>query len=142
MAGSLLMLGSILYLHGLTNSFDYVDITKMMASGQMQFTSRDQMFIFVGLLAAFAVKAPIFPLHTWLPNTYAEAPMPATLLLAAVMSKMGTYGLLRFGISLSSHGSTPLCPLDCDLRDHRNRLWSAAGVGSAEHKTFDRLLFV
>ena len=101
MAGSVLMLGSILYLHALTNSFDYVDIIKMVAAGQMQFTARDQLFIFFGLLAAFAVKAPIFPLHTWLPNTYSEAPMPATFLLAAIMSKMGTYGLLRFGITLA-----------------------------------------
>ncbi len=101
MAGSVLMLGSILYLHSLTNSFDYIDIVKMMTGGQIQFTARDQALIFFGFLAAFAVKAPIFPLHTWLPNTYAEAPMPATFLLAAVMSKMGTYGLLRFGISMA-----------------------------------------
>jgi NADH-quinone oxidoreductase subunit M len=68
------------------------------------------MFIFFGLLAAFAVKAPIFPLHTWLPNTYAEAPMPATLLLAAVMSKMGTYGLLRFGITLAPLAAHQFAP--------------------------------
>jgi NADH-quinone oxidoreductase subunit M len=101
MAGSVLMLGSILYLHSLTNSFDYVDILRAVSSGAISFSARDQLFIFFGLLAAFAVKAPIFPLHTWLPNTYAEAPMPATFLLAAVMSKMGTYGLLRFGITLA-----------------------------------------
>jgi NADH-quinone oxidoreductase subunit M len=110
MAGSVLMLGSILYLHSLTNSFDYVDIVKMMTGGQIQFTARDQLFIFFGLLAAFAVKAPIFPLHTWLPNTYAEAPMPATFLLAAVMSKMGTYGLLRFGITMAPAAAHRFAP--------------------------------
>ena len=110
MAGSLLMLGSILYLHSLTNSFDSVDILKAVSSGQVSFTARDQMFIFFGLLAAFAVKAPIFPLHTWLPNTYAEAPMPATFLLAAVMSKMGTYGLLRFGITLAPAAAHHFAP--------------------------------
>ena len=110
MAGSVLMLGSILYLHSFTNSFDYVEITKLIASGQVPFTARDQMFIFFGLLAAFAVKAPIFPLHTWLPNTYAEAPMPATFLLAAVMSKMGTYGLLRFGITLAPAAAHRFAP--------------------------------
>jgi NADH-quinone oxidoreductase subunit M len=110
MAGSLLMLGSILYIHSLTNSFDYVDIVKTIANGQTPFSGRDQMFIFFGLLAAFAVKAPIFPLHTWLPNTYAEAPMPATLLLAALMSKMGTYGLLRFGITLAPGAAHQFAP--------------------------------
>jgi NADH-quinone oxidoreductase subunit M len=110
MSGSVLMLGSILYLHSLTNSFDYVDILRAVSTGQVAFTARDQMFIFFGLLAAFAVKAPIFPLHTWLPNTYAEAPMPATFLLAAVMSKMGTYGLLRFGITMAPGAAHRFAP--------------------------------
>ena len=110
MAGSVLMLGSILYIHSLTNSFDYVDIIRMVASGQAPFTQRDQLLIFFGFLAAFAVKAPIFPLHTWLPNTYAEAPMPATFLLAAIMSKMGTYGLLRFGITFAPAAAHRFAP--------------------------------
>jgi len=110
MAGSVLMLGSILYLHSLTKSFDYVDILKSLASGQVSLTARDQILIFVGFLAAFAVKAPIFPLHTWLPNTYTEAPMPATFLLAAVMSKMGTYGLLRFAVALSPSAAHRFAP--------------------------------
>ena len=110
MAGSVLMLGSILYLHGLTGSFDYVDILKAVSSGQFTLSGYDQVLIFAGFLAAFAVKAPIFPLHTWLPNTYAEAPMPATFLLAAVMSKMGTYGLLRYGIALAPAAAHRFAP--------------------------------
>jgi NADH-quinone oxidoreductase subunit M len=110
MSGSLLMLGSILYLHSLTGSFDYVDILKAFSSGQAILSPRDQTLIFVGFLAAFAVKAPIFPLHTWLPSTYAEAPMPATFLLAAVMSKMGTYGLLRYAIVLAPTAAHRFAP--------------------------------
>ncbi len=110
MAGSLLMLGSILYIHSLANSFDYVEIVRMIAAGQLPLTARDQAFIFAGFLAAFAVKSPIFPLHTWLPNTYAEAPMPATLLIAGVMSKMGTYGLIRFAITLAPGAAHKYAP--------------------------------
>jgi len=110
MAGSVLMLGSILYLHVLTGSFDYIDIIKAVSSGQVPLSQRDQILIFAGFLAAFAVKAPIFPLHTWLPNTYAEAPMPATFLLAAVMSKMGTYGLLRYGVTLAPAAAHRFAP--------------------------------
>jgi NADH-quinone oxidoreductase subunit M len=110
MAGSVLMLGSILYLHGLTGSFDYLEILQAVSSGRIPLSARDQILIFVGFLAAFAVKAPIFPLHTWLPNTYAEAPMPATFLLAAVMSKMGTYGLLRYGITLAPAAAHRFAP--------------------------------
>ena len=110
MAGSVLMLGSILYLHSLSHSFDYIDIARAITGGQFSLTPRDQMLIFFGFLAAFAVKAPIFPLHTWLPNTYAEAPMPATFLLAAVMSKMGTYGLIRFAITLAPGAAHRFAP--------------------------------
>jgi len=110
MAGSVLMLGSILYLHSLTGSFDYVDILRAVSSGQFTLSAQEQVLIFAGFLAAFAVKAPIFPLHTWLPNTYAEAPMPATFLLAAVMSKMGTYGLLRYGIALAPAAAHRFAP--------------------------------
>jgi NADH-quinone oxidoreductase subunit M len=110
MAGSVLMLGSILYLHSLTGSFDYVDILRAVSSGQFTLNGSQQVLIFAGFLAAFAVKAPIFPLHTWLPNTYAEAPMPATFLLAAVMSKMGTYGLLRYGIALAPAAAHRFAP--------------------------------
>jgi NADH-quinone oxidoreductase subunit M len=71
------------------------------ASGKLTLSPDQQLFLFLGFFMAFAVKVPIFPFHTWLPNTYTQAPMPATFLLAAVMSKMGTYGLLRFALTMS-----------------------------------------
>ncbi|MBV9302246.1 MAG: NADH-quinone oxidoreductase subunit M [Acidobacteriaceae bacterium] len=100
MAGSVMMLGSIIYLHSQTGTFDYVEILNGIASGRVMLSSHQQLLLFLGFFAAFAVKVPIFPLHTWLPNTYAEAPMPATFLLAAAMSKMGAYGLIRYCLPL------------------------------------------
>lgn len=105
MTGSVLMLACILYLHSYTGSFDYVEIMKGLNSGAITLTSRQQLFLFLGFFAAFAVKVPIFPFHTWLPNAYTQAPTPATFLLAAVMSKMGAYGLLRFCLTLTSSGA-------------------------------------
>ncbi len=105
MAGSVLMLGSILYVHSQTGSFDYVDIMNAMGSGRVVFTPAQQLYLFLGFFAAFAVKVPIFPLHTWLPDTYTQAPTPATFLLAAVMSKMGTYGLIRYSLSMAPMGA-------------------------------------
>ena len=99
--GSVLMLGSILYLHSQVGTFDYVDIMSALASGRFIITPTQQLYLFLGFFAAFAVKVPIFPLHTWLPDTYAQAPTPATFLLAAIMSKMGAYGLLRYSITLA-----------------------------------------
>ncbi|HEX7360047.1 MAG TPA: NADH-quinone oxidoreductase subunit M [Bryobacteraceae bacterium] len=100
MLGSVLMLASILYLHSVTGTFDYVEMMQGFTSGRLMLTGTQQTLLFLGFFAAFAIKTPIFPLHTWLPDTYTQAPMPATMLLAAVMSKMGVYGLLRFSITL------------------------------------------
>ncbi len=105
MLGSVLMLASIIFLHTLTGTFDYVEILNAFASGRVILSPAQQTFLFLGFFAAFAVKVPIFPFHTWLPNAYAEAPMPATFLLAAVMSKMGAYGLIRYCLPLFPMGS-------------------------------------
>jgi NADH-quinone oxidoreductase subunit M len=105
MFGSVLMLGSIIYLLTLTGTTDYIGIMSAFASGHPPLSPDQQLLLFLGFFMAFAVKVPIFPFHTWLPNAYTQAPMPATFLLAAVMSKMGTYGLLRFSISMAPGGA-------------------------------------
>lgn len=103
--GSVLMLGSIIYLHSLTKTFDFAEIMNSFSSGQVLLTPQQQLFLFLGFFAAFAVKVPIFPFHTWLPETYEQAPAPATFLLAAIMSKMGAYGLIRFAVTLGPNGA-------------------------------------
>jgi NADH-quinone oxidoreductase subunit M len=110
MVGSVLMLGSIIYLHSRTGSFDYVEILNAINSGRATLSPTEQFLLFLGFFAAFAVKVPIFPFHTWLPNTYTEAPAPATFLLAAVMSKMGAYGLIRFAVVLFPVGASRCAP--------------------------------
>lgn len=105
MLGSLMMLVSIIYLHSQAGTFDYVEIMSALQSGRVILSPTQQFYLFLGFFAAFAVKAPIFPLHTWLPDSYTLAPAPATFLLAAVMSKMGTYGLLRYSLTLAPAGA-------------------------------------
>lgn len=105
MFGSVLMLASIIYLLSIAGTTDYLDILSAFATGRVTLVPQQQLLIFLGFFVAFAVKVPIFPFHTWLPNTYTSAPMPATFLLAAVMSKMGTYGLLRFALTMSPGGA-------------------------------------
>ena len=70
-----------------------------------------QGLIFLAFTAAFAVKAPIFPFHTWSPDAYAEAPTSGSVILAAVMAKMGTYGIIRFDLSLFPRAVVDLAPL-------------------------------
>src|SRR5437879_13563328 len=57
-------------------------------------------WLFVGFFIAFAVKVPLFPFHTWLPDAHVEAPTAGSVLLAGVLLKMGTYGMLRFNLAL------------------------------------------
>ena len=108
--GSVFMLGSIIYLHSQAGTFDYVEIMNALQSGRVILSATQQLCLFLGFFAAFAVKVPIFPLHTWLPDTYTLAPAPATFLLAAVMSKMGAYGLLRYSITLVPGGAHRCAP--------------------------------
>jgi NADH-quinone oxidoreductase subunit M len=70
-----------------------------------------QVLLFLAFTAAFAVKAPIFPFHTWSPDAYAEAPTGGAVILAAVMAKMGTYGIIRFDLNLFPRAVVDLAPL-------------------------------
>jgi len=74
-------------------------------------TTTAQVLCFLAFTAAFAVKAPIFPFHTWSPDAYAEAPTGGAVILAAVMAKMGTYGIIRFDLSLFPRAVVDLAPL-------------------------------
>lgn len=71
----------------------------------------DQEWIFIGLFLGFAVKIPLVPFHSWLPDAYTEAPTPASMILAGILFKLGAYGLLRFGIFMLPQAATRLAPL-------------------------------
>ena len=96
MAGSALMLVAILYIFTRTQTFDYPTIMQLMDSGRLNLTEAQQMGLFLAFFLAFAIKVPLFPFHTWLPDAHVEAPTAGSVMLAAVMLKMGTYGLVRF----------------------------------------------
>jgi NADH-quinone oxidoreductase subunit M len=100
MVASVFMLAAIIWLYAKSGSFDFVTIQQMIASGQMGLSPHAAQWLFLGFFVAFAVKVPIWPLHTWLPDAHVEAPTAGSVLLAGVLLKMGTYGLLRFNIGL------------------------------------------
>ena len=91
--GSLLMLISLVYLYMQTPA-NHADAASVMYAIKLDSTT--QQFIFWGLFVAFAIKMPIFPFHTWQPDTYTESPTPATMLLSGIMLKMGIYSLYRW----------------------------------------------
>jgi NADH-quinone oxidoreductase subunit M len=100
MAGSVLMLGAIIFLYNRTGTFDYGEIQGMIQTGSLVFSPRAELLLFLAFFLAFAIKVPVFPLHTWLPDAHVEAPTAGSLMLASIMLKMGTYGLLRFCLPL------------------------------------------
>jgi NADH-quinone oxidoreductase subunit M len=100
MVASVFMLGSIIWLYLHVGSFDYIEIQAALLSGKIPGIDHAALWLFLGFFAAFAVKVPLFPFHTWLPDAHVEAPTAGSVLLAGVLLKMGTYGLMRFNVAL------------------------------------------
>src|SRR5690349_7725581 len=101
MIASVFMLAGILWLYAKTGSFDFVVIQSALRGGSVpDFTGLAPLLLFLGFFIAFAVKVPLFPFHTWLPDAHVEAPTAGSVLLAGVLLKMGTYGMLRFNLGL------------------------------------------
>jgi NADH-quinone oxidoreductase subunit M len=96
MAGSVLMLAAIIFLYNRAGTFDYAAILSSLESGKVMLSHGEETFLFLAFFIAFAIKVPVFPLHTWLPDAHVEAPTAGSVMLASLMLKMGTYGLLRF----------------------------------------------
>jgi NADH-quinone oxidoreductase subunit M len=100
MAGSMLMLAAIIFLYTRTGTFDYATILDSLSTGRVAFSHLEETLLFLAFFIAFAIKVPLFPLHTWLPDAHVEAPSAGSLMLASVMLKMGTYGLVRFCVPM------------------------------------------
>lgn len=112
LAGSLFMLVGILFLAfvstptGAEFSLDYLQVQKNIAN----LAPDTQNWLFLAFAAAFIVKVPLVPFHSWLPDAYAEAPAPALALIAGAMSKTGAYGFLRFGVFLFPGAAATFAP--------------------------------
>jgi NADH-quinone oxidoreductase subunit M len=113
MVGSLLMLVAILYLFHANGgmSFDLVQITQRLSSGELVLNPAAEFWLFMAFLIAFAIKVPMFPFHTWLPDAHVEAPTAGSVILAGVLLKMGTYGLLRFCLPMFPTTAVSMAPL-------------------------------
>jgi NADH-quinone oxidoreductase subunit M len=95
LAGSLLMLVALIYVYYQTPGAHSFDIGALYAAGKLM-SPAEQSLVFWGLFLAFAVKMPVFPFHTWQPDTYTVAPAQGTMLLSAIMLKMGLFGVIRW----------------------------------------------
>ena len=103
LAGSLIMLVGLIYVYFQTPGTHSFDLEAIYAAGQ-NLPASEQGIIFWALFVAFAVKMPVFPFHTWQPDTYHAAPSPGTMLLSGIMLKMGIYGVIRWLIPVVPDG--------------------------------------
>src|ERR1700678_3521316 len=111
MFGSILMLVAILWLYNLAGTFDLPDIQAKLQTGLVLLPSHTELLLFGAFFLAFAIKVPLFPLHTWLPDAHTEAPTAGSVILAGVMLKLGTYGMLRFCLPLFPDAAHRMAPL-------------------------------
>jgi hypothetical protein len=132
--GSVFMLVALIYLYLQGGSYAIADLQAMPLS------LREQVLIFLAFLLAFAVKVPMWPVHTWLPDAHVEAPTGGSVILAAIMLKMGGYGFLRFSLPITPDASARARLADHHAVADRRGLHRLRRARAAGHEEADRLL--
>ncbi|MEU1826175.1 MULTISPECIES: NADH-quinone oxidoreductase subunit M [Streptomyces] len=117
LVGGLIMLAAVIGLYAVTadqlgsGTFSLTEIVQARAAGKLEFATVTERALFLGFFFAFAVKAPLWPLHTWLPNAMGEATAPVAVLITAVVDKVGTFAMLRFCLQLFPEASKWATPV-------------------------------
>lgn len=117
LAGGLIMLAAVIGLYAATahqlgsGTFSLTEIVQARADGRLELAAGTERLLFLGFFSAFAVKAPLWPLHTWLPNAMGESTAPVAVLITAVVDKVGTFAMLRFCLQLFPEASSWATPV-------------------------------
>ncbi|MBX3475148.1 MAG: NADH-quinone oxidoreductase subunit M [Planctomycetes bacterium] len=117
LAGSLLMFLAVLYIANIAGTFDIRELPGRLhdLARNGQFSRTAQYACFLAFMLSFAIKTPLFPFHTWLPDAHTEAPTGGSVVLAGVLLKLGTYGMLRFALPFFPEPAVAMGPAICVL---------------------------
>ena len=133
------LLGSVLMLVAILAMYFEVGTTDIPTIMAHQFPPAMQTWLWLAFLASFAVKVPMWPVHTWLPDAHVEAPTAGSVILAGVLLKIGAYGFLRFSLPMLPIASAQLHAPDLRAQRHCRDLHLAGGAGAGGHEEADRL---
>ncbi|MET7286247.1 NADH-quinone oxidoreductase subunit M [Streptomyces sp. NPDC005573] len=111
LVGGLIMLAAVIGLYVVAGNFSLQEIAQARANGSLHMATGTERWLFLGFFFAFAVKAPLWPLHTWLPNAMQESTAPVAVLITAVVDKVGTFAMLRFCLQLFPEASKWATPV-------------------------------
>ncbi|MET8645174.1 MULTISPECIES: NADH-quinone oxidoreductase subunit M [unclassified Streptomyces] len=111
LVGGLIMLAAVIGLYAQAGTFSLQEIVQARANGSLHMATSTERWLFLGFFFAFAVKAPLWPVHTWLPNAMGEATAPVAVLITAVVDKVGTFAMLRFCLQLFPEASKWATPV-------------------------------
>ena len=135
LTGSVLLLVAILVLF-----FEGGQTFDILALSKAEYAPSLQALLFWAFFAAFAVKVPMFPFHTWLPDAHVEAPTAGSVILASVLLKMGTYGFFEVFASDAARCDRHVYAHHHDALSHCNHLWGLHGAGPGRSQEADRVL--
>ena len=133
------LLGSVLMLVAILTMYDQAGTTDIPTLMTTKFDPGMQIWLWLAFFASFAVKVPMWPVHTWLPDAHVEAPTAGSVILAGVLLKMGGYGFLRFSIPMLPDASTTFDAADLRPQRRRGHLHLAGRAGADRHEEADRL---
>ena len=135
------LLGSVLMLIAMIYMALEAGTTSIPALMAYDFPVDAQKWLWLAFFASFAVKMPMWPVHTWLPDAHVQAPTAGSVILAGVLLKMGGYGFIRFSLPMFPEGSAMYRAVRLRPVRHRRHLHEPRGAGAARHEETHRLLF-
>ena len=133
------LLGSVLMLLAMMAMYWHAGTTDIPTLLTTKFPPDMQWWLWLAFFASFAVKMPMWPVHTWLPDAHVEAPTAGSVILAGILLKMGGYGFLRFSLPMFPIASEQFAPLVFTLSDRGHHLHLARGAGAGGYQEADRL---